>query len=260
MNRALIAFAGLALTTGVAAAEFIGVTVREDKGLDPTGLNVPADTRVFNMYAVFDGSAADDVRNTVLSVGDAFLQIGKINNPNGQYVQVDNPTNDPTAKDDLPPGQFAFDFIDEIKFDTWVGIGTKINAGTATLDPDFNDVAGGVQGNTITGGWFNSNPPNVQGAPTLNPDSGQFETFIAQLSITGLAAGAEAGIGFNGSAVDTNWLSNIFLGELTVNRQGDTSLGEPTSVGFTVSFNKIPTPGALALFGVAGLAAARRRR
>jgi len=261
MNRALIAFAGLALTTGVATAEFIGVTVREDKGLDPIADDpnnvIPDDTRVFNLYAVFDGTQADDFRNTVLSVGDTFLQIGKINNPNAQFVQVADGFR---SNEDLAPNAQVAGFFPETLFDTYVGIGTKVGAGAATTDPDFNDAAGGVQGNTIIGGWFNSDPPNLQGAATTLGPSGGFEVFLGNFGITGLEAGAVAGEGFNGGAVDTNWLSNIFLGELTVNRQGDTSLGEPTAVGFTVSFNKIPTPGALALFGVAGLAAARRRR
>jgi len=252
MNRALIAIAGLALTTGVAAAEFIGVTVRQDKTVDTSGL--PGTPDVFNIYAVFDGDANDDIRNTVLSVGSAFIEISQENQPGATFFQDPNGFNG-----SLPPSATLAAAFPGVAADSYVGIGNKVDDGTDTsgLDGDFD--ADGFSPTTLIGGWFNSSPPNLAGAPVFNPDTGQYETFLAQLSIAD-GTDAAAGEGFNGTSVDTNWLSNVFLGELTVNRQGDTSLGEPTAVGFTVSFNKIPTPGALALFGVAGLAAARRRR
>ncbi len=266
MNRALITFAGLALSAGVASAEFVGITVREDKNLDPIAGDpnaaVPDDTRTFNLYAVFDGGVNDDVRNTVLSTGLNDISIDQDLNPGATFFQ------ETMFGGDTAPSAAIVGAFSEVAFDSFVTIGKKregdpnpdgSTGDNTSPDPDFG--AGGFTPTGLTGGWFNANPPSLQGAPEFNSDTGQYETILAQLSITGLDDG---GILSSGPVDDL--LSTIFDGQMSIFRQGgegDPPNPDGTIPGaqeFVVTFTAVPTPGALALFGVAGLAAVRRRR
>ena len=156
---------------------------------------------------------------------------------------------------------------------TFVSIGVKavdpdygpIYVDDTSSDPDFglrnNDGLGSpaLQANDfVAGGWFNANPPNLQGAAVAGPNG--FETFIAQLSIHGLAPGAQVWAG-GGDApgAATTWFTDILRGERTVFRQGDVDGGEDSAVGHTVFFD-VPTPGSIAIFGAAGVIGLRRRR
>lgn len=276
MNRFVIGIAGLAMAAGTASAAFIGIDIREDKTPpSATGLaGFPAtNPRVFNMYALFDGAgtgaAGAGFINTVLSVGQnsttAGVGINLALNPGANFYQS------PGAAGGATIGGINLDGAGDNRrfWNTYLSIGVKTYNGdygpvygdTTSADPDFGfsnrDSIGtpALQANDIVrGGWFNSNPPNLQGAAKFNGGTNQFETFLGQFSIKDLNGANELG-SFQGGA----WVGSIFEGELTIFRQGDTGAGEPAAIGTTVRF-LIPTPGAMALFSVAGLAAARRRR
>jgi hypothetical protein len=118
-------------------------------------------------------------------------------------------------------------------FDTYIGIGTSAFAGNdSNYSPGFlnnNGVTRVIQGSSFSEdneGWFDGNP----GTPEFGP------VLVMQLT---LPAGS-------------TW---TLSGTTDYNAAG----GVLTSEFFQVS-NIVPTPGALALLGVAGLMGARRRR
>ena len=284
MNRFIVSIAGLAMIAGTASAAFLGIQVREDKVLPPvsTGNPRPVLTRTFNIYAKFDGAGTDTGPgrvNTVLSIGQPnntnTWGINLASNPGANFYQASAPQGASASNVGGPDLGF---FNDNALYDSWVSIGQKYTdssvdpaiGDTTAADNDFaflntDSVSGaaslgiGAGHDSIRGGWFNASPPNLQGAAHSN--AGKFETFLCQLTIKGLAVGADAGtlLPFNGNAT-TTWASDIFRGSFIVFRQGDSSIGEPPAVGTTITFVPIPTPGALSMFGVAGLLAARRRR
>ncbi len=269
MLRSMTTIAALGLCAGVASAEFVGIDIREDKGLDPsTVTGVPNDTRTFNLYVVFDGGVNDDVRNTVLSTGLNDISIDQDLNPGATFFQ------ETMFGGDTAPSAAIVGAFSEVAFDSFVTIGKKregdpnpdgSTGDNTSPDPDFG--AGGFTPTGLTGGWFNANPPSLQGAPEFNSDTGQYETILAQLSISGLAPGAQIGQG-RGFAPPGTGEFPIFIFETDLFTEGSTMSifrqgagpDEGGAVQFDVNFVPIPGPGAFALFGVAGLAATRRRR
>lgn len=282
MNRIIVGIAGLVMAAGTASAAFLGIQVREDKVLPPGGANVAPGIRVFNIYAKFDGpgTASGPGRvNTVLSVGQANSSanwgINLTLNPGSNFNQSPPSTGATASNVGGPDLDFG---NNRALYDTWVSIGLKyqdsgVNSGNPPIadnsagDPDFamqntDSIAGPASfglaagHDHIKGGWNTTNPPALQGA--AKSAAGKFEVFLAQIAIVGLLPTANGGQNLNPNAA-LSWVNTVFEGGFIVFRQGDTSIGEPPAVGIPIQF-KVPTPGALSLFGVAGLLAARRRR
>ena len=109
-------------------------------------------------------------------------------------------------------------------------------AGQGTgLDPNFGGNSAEAPGELA--GWFNSSPPNLNGrVQALDALGGQLGVLIGRFAVEG---GSPPN--FAGMEVSVTW--NQGLG--TSGQQG--------------TFFHIPTPGGLALLGVAGLAGRRRR-
>ncbi len=237
--RGLSVLAGVAaplILTGTASAGFTGVKV-VGKEAPGTGLFV------CNVYATFD--RPDDEMIAIAGTFDGQpLSIGVVG---GQFYQ-DGQGSVLTA----PFLQFLPGISGKLAFDTFVTIGTKTDDLFSTLDnvsttPGFGFAVGTNQtGNpnlnngpleTISGSWFilPSGPGNGGlGAPNAN---GQVLLFQGSFDIASGATG----------------IQGTMLLQFTSN-------GVPATQAYVEFEHFIPSPGALALLGVAGLGVSRRRR
>jgi len=130
----------------------------------------------------------------------------------------------------------------DASIDSFVLIGGDIGGTNSTaLDPSFDPSTGGTV--ATNAGWFNSNPPNLQG----RVDADSLRTWVARFVIVGTDA-----------AVTLNFAANLGYNQ---------GLGTPAQFAYDngqgsgpmVSVDFVPAPGAIALLGLAGLAGRRRR-
>jgi len=237
MRRVVCVLAG-AIACGPAMGEVVGVDIREDKNVVAPGV------RSFNFYVVFDGGVDDDERNELLAVSLADLRVSDFF-PDVTIFQED------ILGSDVPPTPAAIAMFPEIAADTYVSVGNKLAPSSTTL------FLFEITPKTLVGGWSTNSPAGLEGAPVFNSDTGQWETFMLQLSLTNLPAG----LGFQsggGRAPALTWFTDILAtGGFQIERRGGE--GEPIVVSRQVLLVNIPSPPALALAPIA-LAAARRRR
>jgi MYXO-CTERM domain-containing protein len=209
-----------ALIAGAAAASanaaFVGMNVVSNT------VTQGADTfYVFKVYAKFN-NANDTVLNAYgmnsLAAG-SFWHNDFLSGPSGSTVAG---TWSPT----LVPAPNA-------ALDSWVTIGGNAgDFGNSTASdpnwgtPGFNQA--GVPGNA---GWFNQNPPNLQGRVNATTLQTLLAQFVFKNTIVGFTTPIT--VGFN---------------------QG---IGTPAQ--FATGSFAVPAPGAIALLGLAGLAGRRRR-
>jgi uncharacterized protein (TIGR03382 family) len=232
MIRAFTVAATLA-AAGSAQAAFVGFDMRLDADATASAQAVAGlgDAQVYRMYAVFS------------QAGQVLLNVANMNFnvQSGTLFQSPAPFGG-----NLAPNSGFFGFDATLQWDSFVTINELSNTGSTTIavDPDFAWTSTGV----AAGGWFNSNPPNQQGLAGFNADFGHWETLLGQFTVIGMAARNVEG---PNSSRDGNWFG---LGTAIWN----TGIGTETFVVENAGF--IPTPGSMALFGLAGLAAIRRRR
>ena len=128
-------------------------------------------------------------------------------------------------------------------FDSWLTIGgTTAGTNSTNADPSW-PAAGGSWAradvpNGANVGWFNSNPPNLQGRVGVGSGAGANPADAVRLGQFVIDRDANGGI----------W--NLKIGYTD---------GVSTSVQFAENTFNLPAPGALALLGLAGLAGRRRR-
>ena len=206
MKMGVLAGAAALAVSGFASAGFVG--------MDVTSTVVGTKT-VFKVYASFN--SANDV---VLSV------FGVAGIPGGGFFHSD-----------FAGGSWAPQFTNpaDVATDSYVTIGgTPGFTNSTQADPNWGAPGFTQPGIPNNAGWFNSNPPNLQG----KVDAGTLKTLIAQFTYDGVVT--------------------AFISLITVlYNQG---LGTPTVFSNGASFTVgIPAPGALALLGLAGLAGRRRR-
>ena len=209
------------LLSGVASADFIG--------FDGVVSTNSEGNNVVQMYGVYDNDNA-----VVLNVFGADIGAPVAFTHSDVQVAAGGTWN-PTASLDIPG------FSDSSN-DSYVTIGYGVGAAAASngtsLDPGFGNGLGG----TIPSGagWFNGNPPAEQVA-------------------TAFAGGTD---GLSGYAVMIGQF--VFAGELVFSFEAE--MGSNSGAGSEVDFGQdlytlpaIPAPGALALLGLGGLVARRRR-
>lgn len=244
MLRLFSTVTGLAVATSVASAAFVGVQLRSDPAWSSAAtaaINDGAQYKVMRMFAIFN-----DASDTVISVGQLSTS-SDMHLANGatSFFQAPGGTN-------TSPNSGLFGPIPSVQWDTYISVGrlTSDLGDTTAIDGDFAfaDVLPGAGQDTIKGGWFNSNPSNLQGRVTNN--AGTLETFLGQFTIKNLASASAA------SNIGTSVMNTAFNGELTI-YQGLTGGGVNQ---YTVSFVAVPAPSTAALLGAVGLMSARRRR
>ena len=227
MVRTLALAAGLAISASAAQAAFTGVSFVEGDSAAATAA-IGSNATVIQIFATFDG-AGDGLNNTVVST--SFVNITPVS---GTFFQQT------TFGGDTPPNANLFPAFPDVEFDTFGTIGAFDDSGdgaaiSAEPGTTMDDMS-------IVGGFFNSNPPNNIGAATMQSD-GTFGTLLFQITVLD---GASTLVG-----------SDLLSGEFTIFAFDPDNPQVPAE--FHVNID-IPTPGSLALFGIAGLAATRRRR
>ncbi len=259
-----------------ALAVFTGIDLREDKGqippvelaqIDPLGQGV----RVINLYATFDGPGSwtpefprsENTIITVLSTEDRQPGVRwEIDKTDGKHADAgfyDDPLGGIRA-----PQEALVDLFPSVAWDSYVSVGLKtIPTGVSDVtNPlpsfEFSDQDGDGLNDGIDGAWSISNPEVEQHVAIFNPDSGQNEVFLTQLTIIGLDPGAELGAlrpGVNGMGRH-EWETSIFSGDLEFHTQLPLGGFER----FYVDFVPIPAPATSLTILPLFLTISRRRR
>jgi len=231
---ALGALACLAATAGTANAAISGhrwemidndtYTQGSSAGMAST---VPGNVYTFDLYLQDDGGIpVNAFESNVMGSGidnDGIVITG------GAFYQVDVLGSD----NNLPPTPGEIDFVPNVEFDSYIAIGPLTE--TEIITPDSIDF--GVAGGTRLSGSWAPNPGG--GGGTMIPFNMEGEVLVGRFSIQ-----LDEGVSFNEASLS---------GELVA------ALGNGTTQIISLS-NAIPAPGSAALFAVAGLTAARRRR
>ena len=249
MTRMITLAAGLAFA-GAANAAFVGGVIRVDTAASAAA-TAAAGTDLTVTRLSFQFTEADDILNRV---GNS-----SVSTANGatlfQETLFGNPVNTAAQQN-----SGAWGAIPTLEFDSYVGMGgpaSNFGTGQDSVDPDFAFTPTG-----FVGGWFDIPTTDAMGnvmrqglAGDGNLVNGLYEVFAAQLTVNGDFTGGARG-GESGS--DTFVFSEIFEGQLDIGWIDNINDGFETPV--TEIFVGVPAPGAAALFGMAGLTAARRRR
>lgn len=225
--KSVLSTAALLVVAGAANAAVTGFAWREVSNTNspyPGGAptTLPAGTRTYDLYVI--GNTVGDVINGVNFGGDGSTN--HINVAGGAVY------NHPLGGDTR---SFAFEtFFPDIVFDTFATFG-----GGPTTNGQSTQFAGAVN-LTGAGGELRftsfTQPPAALTAATFG--SHVAEIWVLRASLTGTAASAGGG-----------------------NSVGEIGLAGGALLSAAVNFTpNVPTPGAAALLGLAGLAGARRRR
>ncbi len=226
MNTKLFSISAAAVGSLIAAsAATADVSVSADLvHLGNTGgTTAPADVATYRLYANLDAGWRVDA---VYGNAESSLDI----TANGLFYQ--NPFGSDTAAGINPALIFAFP---SLAHDSWVTIGLEDQTGNA-----MNNIG-------IDFGSFNS-------AGSLVSDNGSW--FVTPDDIQGQEVGGRVLLGQFSVVGGTGVLADD-MAAMTVNLQGKDADGNTWNL---IGGNAIPAPGALALLGLAGMSARRRRK
>jgi hypothetical protein len=217
----------------------MGVGVLREKGAEQMKIGMFAGAAALAVAGIASaGFVGLEAEKTVVGGKNVWRVYAKFNSANDVVLSVFGIQGFGATswnQSDFVGGSWNSQFTQDAGVDSYVTIGGSTGfANSTSADPNWGALGFNQQGIPNGAGWFNSNPPNLQGKVDAN-----LRTLLAQFVYTG---------------DDTA----IFSSPLTVSfNQG---LGTPTqfSTGATFSIG-VPAPGAIALLGLAGLAGRRRR-
>ncbi|HMN96104.1 MAG TPA: hypothetical protein PKC43_01275 [Phycisphaerales bacterium] len=238
MKNFIISSLGSLVVAGAASAAFTGVALNE---------YVVGDKCVADIYMTFDGT--NGLADVLLNIYNVQFSLTTHDGNNAIPLLIHS---------NLVPGpswspQFVTPGMENM--DTFVTIGGAAGFNNSTqADPNWGGAGFNQAGIPALAGWFNSNPPNLQGQSSFVDISNLFgnktyqgaATFVMRL--VALASDLAA-----------NPVSISFSGSLTYNQGLGTAPIQP-NFSFQNNLWAIPAPGALTLLALAGLAAGRRRR
>lgn len=223
--KALFAGAGALALAAAASANFVGIAVNESK---------VGDKCVVDVYATFSDGA-----DVLLNIFNSNVTI-----EGGFGTLIHN---------DFVGGSWSPQFSSMPSMDTFCVIGGEANFNNSTnADPNWGPAGFNQLAIPPLAGWFNSNPPNLQGKGQLvdlfnKKGENTWTGFATRIMRLVFLNPDESGKDFTISGAYTN----------------NKGLGTPAEQGtfsFSAPLCSVPAPGALALLGLAGLAGGRRRR
>lgn len=223
---ALAAAAALGVS-GIASASFIGV-VFDSYAVESGGQSYA----VIDAYIQFDNP--DDTVLNIFNV-DIFNVNGTAFNHN-DFNTLSGLAGawNVTSSGNIPG-------VVDANVDSFVLVGGPIGGTNSTsLDPSFDPSTGGSI--PFNAGWFNSNPPNLQGQV-----DGDLRTWVARFAIAGTDSAETLSFAFN-----MGYNQGLGTGAQFAYNDGATR-------GPAILVDYVPAPGAVALLGLAGLAGRRRR-
>ena len=250
MNRGItVGIAALAVAS-VASATFTGFEVTSTN-LTASGVGTAGQQiRVYTVFARFDGPT-----DTLLNCFNFGAAAGSNSSMSGFWHKDNAYYNSGVLMQEY--GTWAPSQTGSVTanrpYDSFLTIGGQASGTNSTnADPSWNSGGSGTGAgdarswnrpdlpNNGTLGWFNSNPPNLQGRVGVAPNTGQLVR-IGQFVLSQNDATQ-----FNGERtyVVTLGYNNGVAG---------------SSVQFATTTFSLPAPGAIAILGLAGLAGRRRR-
>jgi len=220
--------------SGVASASFVGA-VFDSYAVEVDGQSYA----VIDAYIEFD--SADD---TVLNIFN--VDITNVNGSAFHHNDFNTLSGSPgawnvTGTANLPALGVVPDNDSFVSVGFTPGTGPGSAGNTTALDPSFDPGTGGSI--AFNAGWFNSNPPNLQG----RADADTLRTWVARFVIEGTDSAETLSFAFN-----MGYNQGLGTGAQFAYNDGATR-------GPEILVDYVPAPGAIALLGLAGLAGRRRR-
>lgn len=143
------------LAQSPAFADFTGLEVINRTDISACGdvsdPDIPFKLRICEVLAVYDDSA-----DRLISLG--FSNVSTTD-PAGFFQH--------SLGSNTAPQCNLIPLYPALECDSFVTLGLDCDTGGSTLDPDFDSTAFNTSG-SVSGGWYNSAPPNGQGAPDAN--------------------------------------------------------------------------------------------
>ncbi len=255
MIRTLTIAAGLAASASAASAALVGFEIREDAALNSTATGlIGQDARVLRLFAIYDGPGTPGPLSPGVIDPNEFTGIGNLNTGDVTMSLAQGTFYQDAFGADTVAGlnPLFIPLAPSVEWDSYLAVGGDVFAAGATLNTQTSTAPDFVWGpDSITGSWFNSAPGND--FADARADGAEFSVFAGQFTVVGAGVGSSNVTRINGtfdqSAIGTH---ELIRGTFTVNSVA----GAQGPLTITL----VPTPGALALFGLSGLAATRRRR